>query len=189
MLKNLSKSISYRRILLANDVARSGFIKVYQIAFAGPPYFEVYTDDDVEQGVWIPHVPHCIVVAKHDGHIVGFGCAHPILSGTSPNVQDFLEPHSGELPFDPSQTIYMSELAVLDSHRRSGIGLELINQRFSWARENGFRTYLMRTAAEGSNSANIYLRLGAKRLPFLQDVQNEVTVSLSIHRQYLWGTL
>ena len=50
MLKNLGKSISYRHILLANDVARSGFIKVYQIAFAGPPYFEVYTDDDVGQG-------------------------------------------------------------------------------------------------------------------------------------------
>jgi ribosomal protein S18 acetylase RimI-like enzyme len=91
--------------------------------------------------------------------------------------------------FDPREGIYMSELAVLMEERQKGLGEALIQARFRWAKERGFRFYLLRTAASGSNSQRLYERLGAKRTTFTQDVSLDGIVTSSTQRIFLWGEI
>lgn len=181
-----SMAIELRRVTDAYDRAREGFIDVYQRAFAGPPYFESYTREDVERAVWRPHVARILVVAERGGLVVGLGCAHPLLDQTEPAITEFLLGNQHQLPFDPSRAIFMSEVAVLPEARGAGLGTQLVKERLRVAAADGFESFVMRTAAEGSNSRGIYLRLGARQLPFRQFI-DPASGTQSTDRIYMWG--
>ncbi len=182
----MNDSIVLRQIQRVDDPAFAGFATVYKEAFGGPPYFETYTDEDICSHVWEPHISECVIVAEAP-EVVGLSCCHAILAPTEPNIRDFLL--TQELPFDPHEGIYMSELAVRSEERRNGLGLALVQARFVWAKKRGFRFYLMRTAASGSNSARLYRRLGAKQTSFMQNVSGNDIVTASTERIFLWGEL
>jgi GNAT superfamily N-acetyltransferase len=86
---------------------------------------------------------------------------------------------------------YVSELGVLESRRRRGIGFALIEKQLLLIAERGFLWYAMRTAAEGSNSKHLFERAGAKVIPGAQDVSASLQVtenlSQSAERIYLYG--
>ncbi len=182
----MKNEIVFRRIEQVSDPAFAGFAAVYREAFGGPPYFEEYTDDGIRQDVWTPHIPECVIVAEAP-QVIGLACCHAILAPTEPSIRAFLL--TQELPFDPREGIYMSELAVLTEERQKGLGEALIRARFRWAKERGFRFYLLRTAASGSNSQRLYERLGAKRTAFTQDVSLDGVVTASTQRIFLWGEI
>jgi ribosomal protein S18 acetylase RimI-like enzyme len=182
----VKNKIAFRRIEQVNDPAFAGFATVYREAFGGAPYFEEYTDDGIRQDVWTPHIPECVIVAE-TSQVVGLACCHAVLAPTEPSIRAFLL--TQELPFDPREGIYMSELAVLMEERQKGLGEALIQARFRWAKERGFRFYLLRTAASGSNSQRLYERLGAKRTTFTQDVSLDGIVTSSTQRIFLWGEI
>ena len=178
------------RVIDASDPQREGFVDAYKEIFAGPPYFEAYTDGDVISGVWNPHIGQCILVAVDtSGRVIGFGCCHSVMSPAEPKIRDFIlsRPGIGSL-FDPERTIFMSEIAVREECRRRGLGKRLIFERFRWGLEHGFSSYCMRTAEHGSNSRRLYERMGAKRAPFVQDVSADID-SASKSRIYLYGSL
>lgn len=175
-----------RRIERADDLAFNGFATVYREAFGGPPYFETYTDEGIRKDVWEPHLSECVIVAEAP-KVIGLACCHAILAPTEPSIRDFLLTQA--LPFDPREGIYMSELAVLSEERRNGVGQALIQARFAWAKEQGFRFYLLRTAASGSNSERMYRRMGAKQTNFTQNMGRGGIATASTERIFLWGEI
>lgn len=182
----MKNDIGFRQIQNLEDAAFPGFAAVYREAFGGPPYFETYTDEDIWRNVWEPHLPECVIVAEGP-EVVGLACCHAILAPTEPSIRDFLL--TQDLSFDPQDGIYMSELAVLTDERRKGLGTALVRARFEWAKQKGFRFYLLRTAASGSNSQRMYERIGARRAPFTQSMASSDTVTASTERIFLWGEI
>lgn len=173
---------------------RRGFIRVYQEVFAGPPYWETYSPEQVLISAWQPHLDKgCIFLALDAHRVVGLACSIPLLNlkPGEPNgdVCDFLL-RQNDLPFSWEKTCYMSELAVLQGYRGQGIGHEFIRRRFSWAKALEIDNYVMRTAAEGSLSLGLYLKLGAQQLNGEhQDVSEIGVPSASTRRVYLYGAI
>ncbi len=172
------------------------FIRAYQEAFGGPPYYETYSDQEVLETVWEPHLRDgVIILAKDNHHVVGFGCSIPLLKAPD-DVQGYLrERHAdGSLPeeFDPANTWYMSELGVLEAYRRQGLAYELVRHRLTSVNHGGATHYVMRTAAEGSNSRHLYEQVGSRPLAFEQDMSDNAQVtangSHSTSRVYLFGS-
>lgn len=175
------------------DYFRVGFIIAYKEAFGGHPYYETYTDEDVVESVWNPHRSDGIIVlALDDYNVVGFGCAKPVRSSPE-EIQEFLRAshQGGSLLVQPDGMWYMSELGVCASHRGHGIGYALTRHRLSRISELGDTHYVMRTAAEGSNSLHLYRNIGSLELPGRQNVSDsdQVTVNKSQSREriYLYG--
>lgn len=176
-----------------SNTDRNGFIIAYQEAFAGPPYFESYTDQEVLDEVWYPHLRDGITVLALDGSkVVGFGCAVPLTRAPT-EIQVFLAAHHNDstLSVDLGRAWYMSELGVLVSYRNRGIGYALVRHRLHTISRRGDTHYVFRTAAEGSNSIHLYRKIGAIELPDTQDVsasdQVKVNSSRSMDRVYLYG--
>lgn len=180
---------SVRFVERHDDPGMAGFVSLYIAAFGGPPYFEPFTHEQVVDGVWHPHIPHCIILAECDGLVVGLGCAVGLVSPESP-VRDFISGLApGSLPFPPEQTLYMSELAVHESYRKHGIGQRIIEERMRWGKLMGYTHYCMRTAKDGSNSRRLYERMGAQIAPFEQDVSDGEVKTESKFRIYLYGKI
>lgn len=174
-------------------IEREGFVSAYQQAFSGPPYFERYTREEVLAETWEPHLRDgMIVLATLDNVVVGFGCAMP-LEKSPADVQDFMAQSiaNGSYRADLKKAWYMSEVGVLEHYRGHGIGTALVKHRLLNIQHRGDTHYVLRTAAQGSNSIRIYERLGASTLPNLQDVSasDQVTTngSQSTERVYLHG--
>lgn len=177
---------------------RKGFVVAYKEAFGGPPYFEKYSDEEVIKEIWEPHLEHGIIMIVTDeevsGKLVGFGCAMPF-SHAPDDVKLFLNTLSeeGRLPseFDHRSAWYMSELGVLADYRGLGAAWELVKQRMRTVAWKGADQFFMRTAAEGSLSMPMYIKMGSRELADLQDVSDTDQVleneSHSDHRVYLWG--
>ena len=173
-----------------------GFIDCYQEAFAGEPYFEHYSYEEVHEEVWVPHLKDGVIIIAQEQGIVGFGCALP-LDKSPADVQEFLSRRAaeGELPadFNHRGSWYMSELGVRDDTRlrRRGLGYELVRHRMISLVHSGADQYFMRTDATSSNSIHLYERIGAKRLSETQDMSSSSQVkdngSKSESRVYLWG--
>lgn len=130
------------------------------------------------------------------GKMVGFGCAMPF--GKAPaDVRGFLEQlaNQNRLPaqFDYQNAWYMSELGVADSYLRRGAAWELVKQRMVLINRTGASQFFMRTAATGSNSKPMYLKMGSHELADLHDTrgpeQSTPSQSPSDHRVYLWGNV
>ncbi len=166
----------------ASDAYRDGFVAVYQEAFGGPPYFEHYEPEDVVRDVWIPHFNHGIIIVAHvNGKVIGFGCAEPVSYMNEEDRNFLLQKYvSGALPVDPGTMWYMSELGVGKVYRKHGLGLKLIEERLRLISDRGGSWYIMRTAAEGSNSKHLYESIGAMEIPGTQ--------KLSVERIYLYGS-
>ncbi len=196
-MPNEKLPFSIRCITNQDDPLFEGFASTYKDVFAGRPYFEEYTIEQIREDVWLPHVGDCIIVATVEGDseslsggVVGLACCHGVQKPTEPKIRDFLlsQPELSEL-FDPERTIFMSELAVRFEYRKNGLGHLLILERLRWGHENGFTHYAMRTAAAESNSRRMYERIGSKLAPFVQDVSEDGVVSASKSRIYMYGSI
>jgi GNAT superfamily N-acetyltransferase len=177
----------------APDYLRDGFVEVYREAFSGYPYFETYESEEVQSDVWLPHLAKgIIVIAQDGGRVVGLGCAKPVFEAPLED-QAFLRicRENQSLPHGTDTMWYMSEMAVLNEYRRKGIGYQLVNERLKRILTLGGQHYSFRTASQGSNSARLYLNIGAKQLPGVVDVsktdQVQVNASQSHERLFFHG--
>jgi len=185
--------IGYVHVRADSQEHRDGFVAVYKQAFSGPPYNEVYADEQVERDIWLPHLQSGVItLAVCAGEIIGFGCGLP-LEHAPEDIRSYLvsaKDFGTSVP-NISDTWYFSELGVLDNHRCKGIGTQLVGQVLAGILLRGNYHYVMRTAAEGSNSRHIFESIGSDLIPGLQDVSksNQVTVnqSQSTERIYLYG--
>lgn len=186
--------VRYAPVLLNSTQDMNGFIEVYKEAFAGFPYFESYSTEDVRE-VWDEHTTNGrIILAKIGESVVGLGCSIPLHKAPQ-DVLDFLaeRKEAGLLPddFTPQSACYMSELAVLTEHRRLKVGSQLVRHRLIHVSHDRYKYYVMRTDSENSNSMHLYLSVGATRVPGVHNVSSgdQVTKngSQSELRMYLYG--
>lgn len=190
---SVNNAINYIHARGDNQEYRDGFVATYKQVFGGPPYNEVYTDEQVRRDVWLPHVQNGIIIlAVYAGRIIGFGCG--LFFECAPEeIRSYLisAKNFGVVIPDFSDTWYPSELGVMDNCRRRGIGTQLIGHVLAGILLRGNHYYMMRTAAEGSNSRHIFESIGSGLIPGVQDVSksNQVTVnkSQSTERVYLYG--
>jgi GNAT superfamily N-acetyltransferase len=181
-----------------------GFIHLYQLAYHEKPYEEEYAENpenkgntisNVTQQVWEPHLLNgCITLALQGQKVVGLGCCLPMnIWAHDKEFQDFISSRADQLPDHIDKICFMSEVCVDSSLRHQGIGSELVLRRIAWAKaRQNFSHYMMRTAAEGSNSKNMYLRLNAWVIPGLvQDVTShaEEVLSASKARIFMAGKI
>jgi GNAT superfamily N-acetyltransferase len=189
-MRHESESISLRKVESVSDFAAQGFAELYRSAFGEPPYNEHYELDWILKNIWEPHIPYCIIVAEMVGVVVGLGCCHPLPLPISSVGHFILNEVPQELvPFPPDKTMYMSELAVAKGLRGKGIGGSIISARTVWAKEAGFTHYCMRTAKEGSNSRQMYMKMGAVEAPFTQNMSGGEVETDSSERIFLYSKL
>lgn len=152
---------------------RDGFVAAYRAVFAGAPYFETYTDAQVIEEAWLPHIEGrgIVILALSDDDVVGFGCAMP-LRNMSDASRAYLErkQREGAFPCALDSTWYMSELGVRKERRSKDIGYNLVFERLKYIKAIGVDHYVMRTAERNSNSAHMYLKIGAREV--LGDPEN-----------------
>lgn len=186
----IRRDISFRRITSAQDPALDSFVGVYQDAFGGAPYYEKFDAQFVREKVWQAHQGQLILVAEEKGKTIGLLCAHRVSEGNiSPSACGFIKEQFGPVLNDRG-SLYFSELAVAPTHQRLGVGSVLVASALSWATENLISKFILRTAAEGSNSAGIFKKFGAQALPMTQEVKSAEAggpESASNKRVYLAG--
>lgn len=174
-----------------NSEEKQDFINLYKEVFAGAPYFESYTDEYIGREVWDKHLKNdgwIVLALARDGSVIGFGCALP--AEKSWESGRFLHENISKLPFELETACYMSEIGVHADYRKKGVGTDLIQARVNVALEKGFKTYVMRTAFEGSNSKNMYMNFGAEIIEdLIQNVSEHAkeVSSKSEFRMYLYG--
>lgn len=188
--------IDYVRIITDSpkqEHRRVGFVEVYKEAFGGPPYFETYTDADVLNDIWFPHLMKGIIVLALDvERVVGLGCAKPV-SEAPQEDQVYLKARQKDesLPGSTDTMWYMSELAILNAYRRKRIGYQLVAERLKYILALKGDRYSFRTASQDSNSAQLYLNIGAVQLCGVVDVsttnQVKVNESKSKERIFFYG--
>lgn len=148
-------------------------VTCYHDVFSGPPYNEDYTDPAKQQeyirGPFPQFADRGAVVFLVTGEtiegnlLIGFGGADR--TDLNDSVGPFLADHAHRFDAPLSQYLYMAELGVLTAYRRQGLGDKLVRLRVEEALkrpERGYTHLIMRTASVNSNSAGVYLRMGAK---------------------------
>lgn len=180
------------------DPVTSEFTRLYCEAFAGPPYFEKFSPEEVLSGVWTPHLQAdgMIIVAEkstgevEDTNVVGLVCGHHALSNVEPAIKDFLLSLEKEnlIPAPLAHTLFISELCVDSSVRKKGLGTTLTLELLTHAKENGYTHWMTRTAAEGSNSLRIFQGLGGQPFGPRHRVGDTIATA-SDERVYLYGDL
>ena len=129
------------------------FKKVYKV-FSGPPYNEKYTDDELEE---------IFKEYEEKGFIFGAyteeGCVGLLATTVgkkSEHTVDFLN----------EEVMYLSDIAVLDEYRRTGLGTQLMIYGIMAAYSMGYSRMYMRTLEKGkSMSYGIANKLGFSQIP------------------------
>ena len=168
-----------------SDPARPGVVDLYCAAFAEAPYFEDHRPEDVERHTWHRYVQHGLVVAEHEGRVLGFACALPLAAHPDAAIPAFVSAQS-DFGGQIASTVYMAELAVSPVARGLGLGARLVDARLAWANHRGLDWFVMRTDPNQSRSARIYQRRGARPLAMLQDL-GTASDSNSRYRRFWWG--
>jgi len=150
------------------EIYRTGFIQLYQEVFAQAPYFETYSDKDVNT-IFSEHLLNntCIVVAVWKERVVGFSCGHPLEQ--FPEVAKLFT--NNKTPLE--KIFYISELAASLKYRNLGLGLKLTEAVLNRSKTLGFLATSTITAAEGSNSLGIFQRLGMIVQSFVHHLPEE----------------
>ena len=137
------------------------FKKVYSV-FSGPPYYEKYTEDELETIFQEYQEKGYIYGAYEDGKCIG-------LIALERGVEE-----GQPVEFQDDQVMYLADVAVLDEYRRKGVGNQLMLYSVMQSKALDYEKLYMRTLEQGSMSLGIALSLGFKQMPNVsQGVERE----------------
>ncbi len=135
---------------------RASFAGAYQTIFSEPPYSERFSPQEAV-GVLL----HCLqtpenitlLAIKGTAEVVGFGLAVPARVR-----KDIATELAGLIPVRYS--FYLAELGVLESHRCSGLGRQLVQARLDRIDPIRYTHVVLRTSATRNASYEMYMGMG-----------------------------
>ncbi len=135
-------------IEMLNQVADKGLIRLYQEAFADPPYDEKFDDAQVyeimQEVIQSSGFLFTAMSKESLGQIVAFVASIPLVA--KPSVVEFL----GER-VNPETASYFAEDAVDKNFRRRGISAQMKKILLEANAECGYETMVLRTSADERN--------------------------------------
>ncbi|CAA6802642.1 MAG: Unknown protein [uncultured Sulfurovum sp.] len=148
------------------ELYKNDYIKIYQNIFAQSPYFEIFTDEEVEEVYQLTLLNATIsLLAIENNQIIGFALGIKLSIHHDEKFKILANQY-----FDLDKVLYNAELGVLPEYRNMGIGNKLIQKRLSFAKDIGYKIVCMRTKKEGSMSISLYQKLGFKILDGVEEV-------------------
>jgi ribosomal protein S18 acetylase RimI-like enzyme len=145
-----------------------GFVGAYQTVFAGAPYLERFTPDEVD-GRWrrltgLPHHLTLVAVTPRD-QVVGFAMGLPLR-----HQRDVCTLLAGLVDVDT--TFYFGELGVLPEWRGQGLGRRLMRDRLKRLPRDRFPDVVLRVSASHASDLSLYEAMGFQRMGVHMDVPN-----------------
>ncbi len=139
---------------------RTQFIHLFKSVFSSAPFWEAFTDEEVDSIYEEYLQPECLLIGafNEQNTLIGYGASVPVTSA-SKELQQILSQYA-----EPNKIVYNADLAVYEEYRNQGIGSHLIARRHQWAQESGFQYVAMRTNKLGSMSKPLYTKLGFEQL-------------------------
>jgi len=144
----------------------NGLWEVYQQAFGDYPWYEIWTEEDVDliMKEYFLFRDSKVDVAMDKDKAVGLGARHPL------EFDAEVAEHLRKV-LDVPTTMYMADVAVFPANQKQGWGTRLVNSSFvclpAWC-----TGMVMRTAKEGSKSEQIFARCNFKHVD-VPDMQVE----------------
>jgi len=145
------------------SVLEDGLTTLYQSVFAGPPYFEKFSDQEVKETFTeILSGKGIIFVFKENGEVISFAAGAP-LSSFGPEIL--------KKRFAPEKTFYFAELGVKENRRRQGIGIFMTKLLINSTQEEYplFKIFCMRTSVDNLPSIGLAKRAGLTVVPDLRE--------------------
>jgi len=145
------------------SVLEHGLTTLYQSVFAGPPYFEKFSNQEVEETFKeILNGNGLILVLKEEDQVISFA--------TGASLSNF-GPEALKERYSPEETFYFAELGVKEDRRREGIGtlitksvINNVKQRFPQ-----LKTFCMRTSVDNLPSIGLATKVGLAVIPDLRE--------------------
>lgn len=170
--KNLNIKFINNISALAN-AGKNGLFKMYKDIFAEAPYFEKFTIGEVkdyftemlEEGgfIFTASTPQ-----KNKGDLMtAFVASIPLRE--KPAVAEIVNPY-----FEPQQSSYFAEDAVIPERRRQGISREMKKILLNANKEAGYKTFVLRTSKESFNQAAAVKQLGGQQIEGLEQEVDSV---------------
>lgn len=140
------------------------FKEVYKV-FSGPPYNEKYTEEELRT---------IFNEYQEKGYIYGAYSGEKCI-GIVALEKGVKKEHP--VKFEEEKMMYLADVAVLDSYRRTGLGTQLMAFVVMQAKELGYQKIYMRTLEAGkSMSYGIARKIGFEQIPDVyQNVERERT--------------
>lgn len=138
-----------------------GLIETYQKVFAGPPYFENFTREEVRRYFRDYFKNGLILIARDEKGILGFAAAVDVLSETT------IAKLAVEKGIDIERCAYIAELGVDENNRRKGVGISLVEELLMALPDE--RT-LLRTNKDNYPAISLYQRLGFSIVPEMTEL-------------------
>lgn len=149
---------------------KTDYIEIYKNIFSETPYFERFTNEEVEKVYQLSLLDSSIsLLAIKDNKIIGFALGIQLSIHNDEKLKNLTEEY-----FNLDKVFYNAELGVLPEYRGRGIGSKLVNKRLLFAKDMGYETICMRTKKEGSMSISLYRRIGFKILEGVEDLSSTV---------------
>lgn len=139
---------------LRETLQNGGLTRLYQDIFGQAPYFEKFSDQEVED-IFKEYVNDGILfLAKDTEGIIGFGASLPIDS--VPEIKKIISP---KIDVDEN-CWYMADLGVKSGYRRRGIGKRLV-----LASTQKGSLIVMRTSINNTASQSLFRSIGYQDVP------------------------
>lgn len=128
------------------------FKRVYQV-FSGPPYNEKYTEEELEE---------IFKAYKDKGYIFGAYNGEDCIGIVA--LEDGVQ-EGQPVNFESGKTMYLADIAVLDTYRKVGIGSQLMLYAVMQSKILGYQRLYMRTLeADKSMSYGIARKIGFSQI-------------------------
>lgn len=130
---------------------------LYRECFSGPPYYEQYSDKQIND-IFTEYLSDGkLFVAKAKGSVIGFGASLPLKS--VPEIKTIIANRDG---IDGDNCWYMADLGVRSEYRSKGIARTLVAERIKAAPDGA--TILMRTSVNNLASQTLYFSQGFRQI-------------------------
>ncbi len=135
---------------LKQVLSNEGLIDLYNRVFGGPPYNEVFTDQEVTDEFENYFTNGFVSIVRRDQKIVAF--EGTCRASSSPGIADIVT----KMGKDPGATWYFGDLGVDTPYRRQGIGKKLTAKRLASLTDS----VILRTNKDNFQAINLYKSLG-----------------------------